>query len=176
MKFYFLSAIALSAILVSGCSKTKSDTIYEENKLEVFSASGPSVRVGIRLYRPKYDCLEKLSLCIGRKKPVPTKDSPEYRDLYYAGEVYLDPNIRVADADIIYLASINSIKIIFKSDFDKSDGTILEIDQGYNNFNLDNSTLSLLGLNNVNLQTGSYQIVNIDIQNNQFGEVIIPMI
>jgi hypothetical protein len=118
------------------------------------------VRAAVRLYRPKYGCNHKMSLCIGKKKNF------EDSDPILAQSGGREP--------LVYMTLAKdklTLKIDFAQTFDKSDGTTLTIDEGYNNFEMEDALKKELGVQAISIKTGDYPI---DLSSNK-GSVILPV-
>ncbi len=108
-----------------------------------------------------------MSLCLGKKKKKKTcinPLSPAYIDFFAGG--------RTPATEVFFVENKTKIVLIFKEDYDKSDGTTIIIDSGYNNWSMDSDLLNALGVNGILMQTGSY---NIDFSNHLYGKVEIPI-
>ena len=83
-----------------------------------------------------------------------------------------DTLVRTPEA-VVYISNDRTkMKIVFLEDYSKSDGTTLEIDAGYNVFNLDDELKAALGINGISIETGAYPI---DFHNDVYGSVIFAI-
>ena len=119
------------------------------------------IHLWIKLYRPKYNCNHGFSICIGtRRNPKP---SP----------VLLMPDTLNTPEAIIYISNDKTkMKIVFLEDYNRSEGTTLEIDDGFNIFNMDEGLKAALGVNGISVETGAYPI---DFSRDTYGSVIFAV-
>lgn len=174
----FLSISAFAVVSLLSCQKE--DRSISQNAqdnaqhVQPMVAEVPiSIGVGIRLYRPRYNCLRGLSLCIGKKKHVASVYAEP--SLFMSGETVGDTSIRLADANISLNADKTIMTIQFQSDFDKSDGQTFTIDDGLNTFDLDSEVLSDLGVSSITMASGSYDLTDLDVANKKYGTLTIPV-
>lgn len=120
------------------------------------------IHLWIRLYRPLYNCDHGFSLCIGTKRRP--KPSPV---------VLMSDTLARTPEAILYISNDRTkMKIVFLEDYDRSEGTTLEIDEGYNVFNIDDELKAALNINGLSVETGAYPI---DFHNDVYGSVIFAV-
>jgi len=176
-----LPILVFSLFLMSSCQKsenvksTESNSTKSEVYSEEFEVAGPTITLGIRLYRPKFDCLKGFSLCIGRKKTHTPYNPYDYPVFFMPNETVGDKGVRLSVADLTLDTTQSIMKLVFTMDFDRADGSTIVIDNGYNVFDLDSVALSDLGVNSILMTPGSYNLINIDIPHHKYGTVFIPV-
>lgn len=171
---YLSFCILLTTVVAYGCIKenSRNENVNEESiRIEMTKGAVsyiPPIKIGLRinLYRPKYNCLDHLSLCIGRKRGGGL-------DSHIVQGIVTRESVA---ADATFDLDNNEVYIQFLEDFDKSDGTTFIIDSNYNTWNLTQAVLDDLNVNTVDLETGSYILNNYNSNQQEFGDITIPAI